>query len=101
MTSYVYVRGLSSETTEEGLEAHFSQGGETVRNATIVTGRKGKPRGFGFVELGSDEEARAAIERLNGSRLAGRTLEVREAREPRSRWNGRGHAVGSNTRGRW
>jgi RNA recognition motif-containing protein len=100
MTSYVYDGGLSSETTEQDLEAHFSPGGETVKNTTIVTGRKATPRGFGFVELGSDEEARAAIDRLNGSQLKGRTLKVHEAREPRSRWIGRGHAVG-NTRGRW
>lgn len=100
MTSHVYVGGLSSETTEKDLAAHFTRDGQGVRSATIVTGRKGKPRGFGFVELGSDEEARAAIERLDGSSLEGRTLEVREAREPRSRWSGRGHAIG-NARGRW
>lgn len=100
MTSHVYVGGLSSETTEEDLRTHFSRDGRTVRSATIVTGRKATPRGFGFVELDSDEEARAVIDRLNGSELKGRTLAVREAREPRARWNGRGHAVG-NTRGRW
>jgi RNA recognition motif-containing protein len=50
------------------------------------------------VELDSEEGARAAIESLHGSELKGRTIKVTEAREPRSRWNGRGHQVGARSR---
>jgi RNA recognition motif-containing protein len=85
----IYVGNLSYKTTEDDLSKAFSAFG-TVRSATINRDREtGQSRGFGFVEMGSDEQATAAIEGLNGSELGGRRLTVNEAR-PRPAGGGRG-----------
>ena len=81
MGTRLYVGGLPYSTTEEELRALFEPAGNVV-SLTIVTDRySGQSRGFGFVEMASNEEAQAAIRLLDGSMLGGRTLRVNEARE--------------------
>lgn len=85
MAKKLYVGGLSYDTTEAGLREFFSQAG-TVESAAIITDRMtNRSRGFGFVEMSSDEEAQKAIEMLNGKELDGRSIIVNEARPQASR----------------
>jgi RNA recognition motif-containing protein len=80
MASKIYVGGLSYSTTSEGLREHFSQCG-TVTSAEVVTDRdSSQSRGFGFVEMSSEEEAQQAISRLNDQPLDGRSLRVNVAK---------------------
>lgn len=80
MTKRLFVGGLSWDTTEAGLRTAFAQAG-TVESATVVTHRdSGRSKGFGFVEMATDEEAKAAIEMFNGKELDGRSITVNEAR---------------------
>ena len=108
MAKKLYVGGLSYDTTEDALKETFSQAG-TVESATIITDRTtGRSKGFGFVEMSSDEEAKKAIEILNGKELDGRNITVNEARpmEPRPRSGGfgregRGFGGGGGRRKSW
>ncbi len=76
MGKKLYVGSLSFNTTESGLEQFFAQAG-TVDSARIITDREtGRAKGFGFVEMSSDEEATRAISMLNGAQLDGRTTGV-------------------------
>ena len=85
MAKKLYVGGLSYETTEETLKNTFAAAG-TVESATIIKDRmSGRSKGFGFVEMSTDEEAGKAIEMFNGKELEGRTLKVNEARPMESR----------------
>ena len=82
MGSRIYIGNLSFETTEDALRAALSEGGRQVRSVRIATDRDtGKQRGFAFAEMGSDADAKMAIQTLNGSSLNGRNLLVDEARE--------------------
>ncbi len=105
MATKLYVGGLPYSVTESQLEDLFSQHGE-VRSAKVITDKfTGRSRGFGFVELGSDDEGRKAIEGLNGTQLEGRTLIVNEAKEQGERrpgGGGRGRGGGDfGGRNRW
>jgi RNA recognition motif-containing protein len=81
----LFVGNLPFNTTQEELEALFGESG-AVTSVNIITDRfSGKSRGFGFVEMDNQEEAQAAIERLNGNDLQGRPLTVNEARPQRER----------------
>ncbi|MDD5547663.1 MAG: RNA-binding protein [Candidatus Pacebacteria bacterium] len=85
MAKKLYVGGLAYSTTQDGLKDAFAQAG-TVETATIIIDREsGRSKGFGFVEMATDEEAQKAIEMFNGKELDGRSLTVNEARpmEPR------------------
>ena len=98
----IYVGNLPFDTTEDSLRATFEPYGE-VASASIVTDRDtGRSRGFGFVEMNSDEQAKAAIAALHGSNLNGRDLTVNEAkpREPRSGGFGGGGGRGGFGGGR-
>src|SRR5262249_60914091 len=76
MAVKLYVGGLSYSTTSEALREHFTQCG-TVESATVITDRySGQSRGFGFVEMATNEEAQKAVSMLNGQRLDGRTIKV-------------------------
>ena len=76
----VYVGTLSSALSEDDLKTAFEEHGE-VSSAKIIFDRySGRSKGFGFVEMSSDDEAKAAIEALSGKELGGRTLVVNEAR---------------------
>ena len=92
MAKKLYVGNLSYGTSEDGLRAAFSQYGE-VQSVNIVIDRdSGRSKGFGFVEMGSDDEAQAAIAGLNGKSADGRNMIVNEARpqEPRTGGGGGG-----------
>ena len=92
MGSKLYVGNLSYNTTGSELEQLFSQHG-TVQSAEVIADRDtGRSKGFGFVQMGSDEEAQAAIAALNGQDHMGRNLTVNEAkpREDRPRSGGGG-----------
>jgi cold-inducible RNA-binding protein len=81
MSSKVFVGNLSFDTARDELERLFSEHGEIV-DLSIPTDRlSGRPRGFAFVEYASDEQAAAAIAKLNGVELDGRNLRVNEATE--------------------
>jgi len=80
MSTKLYVGSLSYETTEDALKNLFSEAG-TVTSATIITDKiSGRSKGFGFVEMSTEEEAKKAVEIFNGKELEGRNLVVDEAR---------------------
>ena len=80
MNTKIFVGNLSFNATENDLQDAFAAHG-TVVEATVMMDRDtGRPRGFGFVTMGSPEEAKKAIEALNGTALDGRNLTVNEAR---------------------
>ncbi|OGG05073.1 RNA-binding protein [Candidatus Gottesmanbacteria bacterium RBG_16_52_11] len=107
MSTKLFVGGLSWDTTDESLRTFFATAG-TVVSATVITDKfSGRSKGFGFVEMSSVEEAKKAMETLNGQTLDGRTIAVNEARpqEPRQNRGGRqfggggDHRRGGNDRG--
>lgn len=80
MATKLYVGNLSFQTSDWDLKEQFGQYGE-VLSANIVTDRDtGRSRGFGFIEMSSDEDAQKAIQALNDQELDGRNLKVNEAR---------------------
>src|SRR5688572_14435740 len=96
MGSKLYVGNLSYNTTGSELEQLFSQHG-TVQSAEVIADRDtGRSKGFGFVQMGSDAEAQAAIAALNGQDHDGRAMTVNEAkpREDRPRKGGFGGGGG-------
>lgn len=96
MAKKLYVGGLSYNTTEQTLRETFAQAG-AVETATIIIDKmSGRSKGFGFVEMATDEEAKKAIELFNGKDLDGRNLTVNEARpkEDRPRQGGFGGGRG-------
>jgi RNA recognition motif-containing protein len=100
----IYVGNLPYNLTEDELHDAFAAHG-TVTSSVIITDRDtGRSRGFGFVEMETDDEANAAIAALNGSDLGGRTLTVNEARPRQDRGGGggggRGRSGGGGGRGR-
>lgn len=87
MGSKLYVGNLSYTTTEDSLRTAFAANGRTVKEVAIPSDRDtGRPRGFAFVTMGSDADAKAAITDMDGKDLDGRSLKVNEAqdRPPRS-----------------
>jgi len=80
MAKKLYVGSLSYNTTEDGLKDFFSQAGSVVSAAIITDKISGRSKGFGFVEMTTEEEAGKAVETLNGAELDGRTISVAEAR---------------------
>lgn len=86
----IYVGNLAFSSTEDSVRALFDQHGE-VTSVKIITDRyTGRSRGFGFVEMSSDDEGRAAIAALDGQELDGRALKVNEARPKTERGGGGG-----------
>ncbi|MGI8835848.1 MAG: RNA recognition motif domain-containing protein [Pyrinomonadaceae bacterium] len=93
MAMKLYVGNLSFQTSSEDLQQLFAQAG-TVESASVVEDRDtGRSRGFGFVEMASNEEGQKAIEQFNGTDFNGRNLTVNEAR-PREDRGGRGGGGG-------
>jgi len=86
MAKKLYVGGLSYDTTEATLKETFSAAGTVESAAIIIDKMTNRSKGFGFVEMATEEEAQKAIETLNGKELDGRTLTVNEAKpmEPRA-----------------
>lgn len=87
MVKKLYVGGVSYSTTEDALKEAFSKAGEVTSASIIMDRMTGRSKGFGFVEMATEEGAQAAITMWNGADLDGRTLTVNEARpkEERSR----------------
>ena len=100
MSRNIYVGNLPHSVNEQTLKETFSQYG-TVESAKIITDRDtGRSKGFGFVEMSSNSEARKAIQELNGSKLEDQQIKVNEAiaKVPRG---GRGGGAYSGGRNRW
>ena len=110
MGNKLYVGNLPFSATDDSLRELFAQSG-SVNSATIITDRDtGRSKGFGFVEMSSDQEASDAITKFNGTNFEGRTITVNEARPkaPREgggggggRDRGRGGGGGGGGRQRW
>ncbi len=98
----LYVGNISWDADENTLRAAFSPYGN-VKDVKIITDREtGRSRGFGFVTMGTDDEAQAAIEALNGTMLEGRALRVNVAEERKPRGGGGSYGGGNRDRGpRW
>ena len=101
MATKLYVGSLSYSTTDESLKNAFSQAGSVSSATVIIDKMTGKSRGFGFVEMSSDDEAQKAIEMLNGKDVDGRKVTVNEARplRPAGEGGGRGGGGGFRPRG--
>src|SRR3989304_4314680 len=94
MSTKLYLGGLSYDTSDEGLRDWFAPAG-TVTPASVIRDRMtGRSRGFGFVEMSSDEEAQKAIRELNGTMLDGRTLTVNQPPPQGQRGGTRGRGGG-------
>ncbi len=94
MAAKVYVGNLPFTVDADQLRSLFEEGGHEVLDVKIITDRDtGRPRGFGFVEMGSQEDAQAVINSLNGKDMGGRSLTVSLAQE-RERRGGRGPGGG-------
>ncbi len=95
MGKKLYVGNLTYGVTDSTLEQMFAAHG-TVQSAQVIMDRDtGRSKGFGFVEMGSDQEAQAAIAALNGQQVEGRSLTVNEAKPREDRGGSRGGSGGS------
>jgi RNA recognition motif-containing protein len=96
MGTRLYVGNLPYDTDEDSIKTFFEGGGaRQVTQVKIVTDRDtGRPRGFAFVEVASADQAKSAIDELNGRELGGRTIVVNEAREPQRGGRGGGGGGG-------
>ncbi len=86
----LYVGNMNFDTTEDSLQQLFSNYGEVQEVAVITDRETGRPRGFAFVTMGSDDAGKQAIEAVNGTEFEGRTLVVNEARPKQPRGGGGG-----------
>lgn len=93
MASKLFVGSLAWATNDDSLKDFFSAAGNVVSANVIMDRESGRSKGFGFVEMSSDEEAKKAIDELNGKELDGRPIVVSEARPraPRPDFNGGGN----------
>ncbi len=83
MNKNLYIGNLPAKVTEEDLKANFSEVGKVVTVNVIKDKFTGLSRGFGFVEMETEEAAKEAIQRFNGGQLLGNTITVNEARPKR------------------
>lgn len=94
MGKKLYVGNLPFSATDDSLRAHFASAGN-VESAQVIMDRfSGRSKGFGFVEMSSDDEAAQAISKFNGQDFEGRSLTVAEARPPAPREGGGGGGGG-------
>lgn len=95
MASKLFIGSLAWATTDDSLKEFFSGVGNVVSANVIMDRETNRSKGFGFVEMSSDEEAKAAVEQLNGKELDGRAIVVAEARpreeRPRGDYAGQGN----------
>ena len=102
MGKRLYIGNLSYDSTDESVRAAFSEDGRSVAEVQIMTDREtGRPRGFGFVEMSTDQDAKAAIEAMDGADLDGRSIKVNEARDRQPRTGGGGGGGGYGGGDRW
>ncbi len=100
MAKKLYIGNLSYSTTDEGLKSACSQFG-TVESAVVINDKMtGRSKGFGFVEMSTEEEASKVVEGLNGQEVDGRAVRVSEARPMEDR-PARGGFGGGNRERRW
>ncbi len=105
MATKLYVGGLPYSTQEDALKEHFAQAGNVTSAVIIMDKMSGRSKGFGFVEMSTDEEAQNAVSMFNGQEFEGRKLTVNEARPmearpPRTGGNGGGYGGGNRNGGR-
>ena len=100
--SKLYVGNLDFNTTEEDLKSHFDQKGIQTKSITLIKDKyTGRAKGFGFVEVESEEVLQKAIEALDGQELSGRKLTVNKAKPPRERSGGSDFGGGGGRRSRF
>ncbi len=80
MTNKLFIGGIDYATTDSQLEEHFSPVGKVLSAKVIVDRATGQGKGFGFVEMSTEDEAKEAMSKLDGSVLNGRTIAVKEAK---------------------
>ncbi len=100
MATKLYVGGLPYSTQDEALKELFAQAGSVTSAVIIMDKMSGRSKGFGFVEMSTEEEAQSAISMFNGQEFEGRKLTVNEARPmearaPRTGGNGGGYGGGN------
>jgi RNA recognition motif-containing protein len=99
MGKKLYVGNLSYDVDQSALEAMFADFG-TVESANVIIDRAtGRSKGFGFVEMGSDDEAQKAIDAMDGKDFDGRAIKVNEAKPQTNRGGGGGGGGGGGRRG--
>jgi cold-inducible RNA-binding protein len=107
MSSKLFVGNLSFDTTENDLNDAFAAHGTVTETNLMMDRATGRPRGFGFITMGTPEEAQKAIAALNGSQLGGRALTVNVAKPREERAGGGGggrrefRVSGNGGRGRY
>ena len=94
MAKKLYVGNLAYSTTQEAVRELFAQAGDVADVALITDRETGRPKGFGFVEMATEEGAQEAIRRFNGFTLDSRALTVNEARPREERSGGGGFGGG-------
>jgi RNA recognition motif-containing protein len=100
MARKIYIGNLSYDTTESRLQELFAAHGQVVSVSVVTDRYTGRPRGFAFVEMATDDAAQAAIAALNGQKVDGQQLTVNEARPPKPRSGDRGPRGGDRDRRR-
>ena len=88
MATKLFIGSLAWATNDDSLKDFFAQAGTVVSASVIMDRETNRSKGFGFVEMSSDEEAKAAVEQLNGKELDGRPIVVNEARPREERPRG-------------
>jgi RNA recognition motif-containing protein len=103
MATKLFVGSLAWATNDDSLKDFFSAAGTVVSASVIMDRETNRSKGFGFVEMSSDEEAKAAVDQLNGKDLDGRAIVVSEARprEERPRGGGGGDYSGGDRQQRY
>ncbi len=99
MNKKLYIGNLSSKVTEDDLRANFSGAGKVLSVNIIKDRLSGLSKGFGFVEMDSEEEAKEAIQKFHGGQLDGNTIVVSEARPKKDRDRGRPRSQPNSTGG--
>ncbi len=99
MATKLFIGSLAWATNDDSLTALFSTVGTVVSASVIMDRETNRSKGFGFVEMSSDEEAKAAVEQLNGKDLDGRAIVVNEARPREERPRGGGGGGGGYSGG--
>lgn len=98
MNKNLYVGNLSSKITEEDLKSNFSEAGEVASASVIKDKFTGLSKGFGFVEMKTEEGATQAIQKFNGGMLDGKAITVNEARPKKEFGHGGGGQRGGGSR---
>jgi len=99
MNKNLYVGNLSYKITDDDLKSNFSEAGEVLSASIIKDKFSGQSKGFGFVEMKTEEGAAEAIKKFNGGTLDGKTITVNEARPKKEFGSGGGNRGGGFNRG--